>query len=73
MGSSSGIFFLFKSGSVYTLDQAASKYARTGPNEFVPSASPVDDRSVWQYDPGGGGLFGSWIFDFFDVLLPNLR
>ena len=41
------------------IERRAPLYARTGPNEFVPSASPVDDRSVWQYDPGGGGLFGS--------------
>lgn len=36
----------------------AQLYQRTGDTEFAAIASPVDDRSLWEYDPGGGGLFG---------------
>jgi methyl acetate hydrolase len=32
---------------------------RTGPDSFTPIPSPVDDRSVWEFFPGGGGLFGT--------------
>lgn len=37
----------------------AMLYQRAGADGFIPIPTPVDERGIWEYDAGGGGLFST--------------
>jgi methyl acetate hydrolase len=46
-------------GFAVPTDRCAQLYQRTDTGVFASATSPVNDRGAWDFNPGGGGLFGT--------------